>query len=81
METSRKHDNTSVTEEEKRGKDEATLRLIEKIRREVEEEEKLKTDVKQEPITERRSGDHIIWSPWVQYGHQQSHSYQSYMRD
>ena len=42
MESSRKHDNTSVTEEEKRGKDEATLRLIEKIRREVEEEEKLK---------------------------------------
>ena len=29
-----------------------TLRLIEKIRREVEEEEKLKTDVKQEPVTE-----------------------------
>ena len=36
----------------RRGKDEATLRLIEKIRREVEEEEKLKIDVKQEPVTE-----------------------------
>ena len=52
MESSRKHDSTSVTKEEKRGKDEATLRLIEKIRREVEEEEKLKTNVKQEHVTE-----------------------------
>ena len=35
MESFTKHDSASVTEEEKRGKDEATLRLIEKIRREV----------------------------------------------
>ena len=51
IESSREHDNTSVTEEEKKGKDEATLRLIEKIRSEVEEEEKLKIDVKREPVT------------------------------
>ena len=44
--------NTEVTEEERRGRDAATLRLIEQIRKAAEEEEKLKTDVKQEPITE-----------------------------
>ena len=37
---------TRVIEEEIRGRDEATLRLIEEIRREVEDEEKLKTNVK-----------------------------------
>ena len=52
IETSKKPVSTSVTEEEKKGKDEVTLRLIERIRREVEEEEKLKTDVKQEHVTE-----------------------------
>ena len=43
---------TEVTKEERRGRDEATLRLIEQIRKVVEDVEKLKTDVKQEPITE-----------------------------
>ena len=38
----------NTTEEERTGRDEATLRLIERIRREAEEEEKLKTDLKQE---------------------------------
>ena len=52
IETSKNPVSTSVTEEERRGKDEATLRLIERIRREVEEEEKMKTDVKQKPVTE-----------------------------
>ena len=37
---------TKVTEEERRGRDEATLKLIEELRKAVEEEEKLKTDVK-----------------------------------
>ena len=40
-----------VTEDKRRGRDEATLKLIEEIRKAVEEEEKLKTDVKHEPIT------------------------------
>ena len=52
IETSKKHVSTSVAEEERRGEDEATLRLIERIMLEVEEEEKLKTDVKQELVTE-----------------------------
>ena len=52
IETSKKNVSTSVIEQERIGKDEATLRLIERIRREVEEEEKLKTYMKQEPVTE-----------------------------
>ena len=43
---------TKTTEEQRRGRDEGTLKLIEQIRREYEEEEKFKTDVKQEPFTE-----------------------------
>ena len=41
-----------VTEEERRRRDEATLRLIEQIRKAAEDEEKLKIDVKQKPFTE-----------------------------
>ena len=40
-----------VTKEQRRGRDEATQRLMEQISKAVEEEEKLKPDVKQEPIT------------------------------
>ena len=40
---SKKPGSSSVTEKEREGKDEATLRLIERIRKETEEEEKLKT--------------------------------------
>ena len=41
-----------VTEDEMRGRDEATIKMIEQIRKAAEEEEKLKTDVKQVPFTE-----------------------------
>ena len=46
IEKSKKPGSSSVTEKEREGKDEATLRLIERIRKETEEEEKMKTDVK-----------------------------------
>ena len=52
IEKSKNPGSSSVTEKEREGKDEATLRLIERIRKETEEEEKLMTDVKQEPVTE-----------------------------
>ena len=52
--------NTKVTKEEKRGRDKATLRLIEQNRKVAEEEEKLKIDVKQEPFTKEEVGDHIL---------------------
>ena len=43
---------TEFTKIERRGRDKATLRLIEQIRKATEDEENLKTNVKQEPITE-----------------------------
>ena len=46
IEKSKKPSSSSVTEKEREGRDEATLRLIERIRKETEEEEKLMTDVK-----------------------------------
>ena len=52
IEKSKKPNSSSVAEQEREGKDEATLRLFERIRRETEEEQKLQTYVKQEPLTE-----------------------------
>ena len=52
IEKSKKTSSSSVTDEEREGRDEATLRLIERIRKETEEEEKLMTYVKQELVTE-----------------------------
>ena len=43
---SKKSGNSSITEKEREGGDEATMRLIERIRKETEEEEKLMTNVK-----------------------------------
>ena len=45
-EISKKPNSSSVDEQEREGRDEATLRLIEKIRRETKEEQKLQTNVK-----------------------------------
>ena len=50
-EKSKKPDRIEVTKEEKRGKDEANLRLIEQIRKAEADEAKLLGEVKQEPIT------------------------------
>ena len=46
IEKSKQPVRTQVTKEERRGRYEATLRLIEQIRKAAEDEEKLKTDVK-----------------------------------
>ena len=46
IEKSKQPVRTEVTEEERRGRDESTLKLIEQIRKVVEEEEKLETNVK-----------------------------------
>ena len=51
IEKSKKPNRSSVVEQEKEGRDEATLRLVERIRRETEQEQKLQTYVKQEPLT------------------------------
>ena len=52
IEKTKKPSSSSVAEKEREGMDEATLRLIEIVRRETEQEQKLQTDIKQEPFTE-----------------------------
>ena len=47
----------------------ATLRLIERLRRETEQEMKLQTDVKQEPHTGEEEVTTYCGVPWVQHGH------------
>ena len=51
VEKSKKPSSSSAAEREREGRDEATLRLIERIRKETEQEQKIQTDVKQEPLT------------------------------
>ena len=51
VEKYKKPSSSSEAEREREGRDEATLRLIERLRRETEQEMKLQTDVKQEPHT------------------------------
>ena len=45
---------SSVTKDERVGKDEATLRLIERIRRETEEEQKLKQMLNRSPSLKKK---------------------------
>ena len=73
---------TGVTEEEGRGRDKATLRLTEQIKKFVEDEERLtKEPIIKEEVVTTSCGDHILWSPWIELRNQQSYSYQSYWRD
>ena len=51
VEKYKKPSSSSEADREREGRDEATLRLIERLRRETEQEMKLQTDVKQEPHT------------------------------
>ena len=51
VEKSKKPSSSSTVEREREGRDKSTLRLIERIRKETEQEQKLQADVKQEPLT------------------------------
>ena len=56
IEKSKKPISNEVTDEEKKGKDEATLRIIEKIKKAEADKVKLLAEVKQEPII----GDKVV---------------------
>ena len=65
VEKTKKPSSSSAAEREREGRDEATLMLIERIKKETEQEQKLQADVKIGAPHWRRRSDHILWSPWV----------------